>query len=161
MTTKDFRGLGIIDQAIEKQGTDIKNQKRLIWLVIASIILFATVYGLYYYVSRVNPSTSTTTKSKFYDLAEILVSIPNADKNNYLKLKLTICGSDEQLGPQLDNNMPIVRDALITFLRELSPSDIVGSSGTLLIKQEIIKRLNKTLYPARVEDILFKEFMMN
>jgi flagellar FliL protein len=45
-------------------------------------------------------------------------------------------------------------------LRELRQSDLEGSAGTFRVKEELQRRVNIAIYPARVEAVLFKEIMI-
>ena len=56
--------------------------------------------------------------------------------------------------------MPRVMDNFQIFLRELRPSDLEGSAGLYRLKEELVRRINAAIYPARVEAILFKDVLV-
>lgn len=45
-------------------------------------------------------------------------------------------------------------------MRELRPSDLDGSAGMYRLKEELLRRVNMTVYPAKVDAVLFKELLV-
>jgi flagellar FliL protein len=45
-------------------------------------------------------------------------------------------------------------------MRELRPADLEGSAGMFRLKEELLRRVNLTVYPARVDAVLFKELLV-
>ena len=56
--------------------------------------------------------------------------------------------------------MPRVEDMLQTFLRELRPEDLSGSQGTFRLRQEIQRRVNLMIAPAKVNTVLFGDVLI-
>ena len=56
--------------------------------------------------------------------------------------------------------LPRVEDAFQVFMRELRPSDLEGSAGMFRLKEELLRRVNMTVYPAKVDAVLFKELLV-
>ena len=56
--------------------------------------------------------------------------------------------------------MPRLLDLYTTYLREMRPEELRGSSGTQRLREELIARANLVLAPARVNDILFTELLV-
>ena len=50
-----------------------------------------------------------------------------------------------------------VTDAFQTYLRELRPSDLEGSAGLYRLKEELTRRVNAAIEPARINAVLFKD----
>ena len=46
------------------------------------------------------------------------------------------------------------------YLRELRPADLEGSAGLFRLKEELLRRINLSVYPAKVEGVLFKEILV-
>jgi len=57
-------------------------------------------------------------------------------------------------------NLPRIQDMFNTYLRELRPSDLQGSSGIYRLREELLLRVNKAIAPAKVSDILFKKIVV-
>jgi flagellar FliL protein len=55
---------------------------------------------------------------------------------------------------------PRIINDFLTYIRELRKSDLVGSAGMYRLREELIKRVNKAVHPAQVNDIQFKEFFV-
>ncbi len=60
----------------------------------------------------------------------------------------------------IEPRMPRVLDAFQVYLRELRPSDLEGSAGLYRLKEELLRRVNLAVYPASVDNILFKEILV-
>ena len=56
--------------------------------------------------------------------------------------------------------MPRLQDLFTTYLREMRPEELRGSSGTQRLREELIARANLAVAPARVADILFIELLL-
>jgi flagellar FliL protein len=46
------------------------------------------------------------------------------------------------------------------YLRELRPADLEGSAGTFRLKEELLRRVNMAVHPAKVDAVLFKELLV-
>jgi flagellar protein FliL len=60
----------------------------------------------------------------------------------------------------IDGYMPRITDSFNTYLRELRSSDMAGSAGLYRLREELLLRVNKTIYPSKVNDILFRELII-
>jgi flagellar FliL protein len=45
-------------------------------------------------------------------------------------------------------------------MRELRAADLQGSAGLFRLKEELQRRVNIAVYPARVDDVLFKNVIV-
>lgn len=105
-----------------------------------------------------NPGTLRTV---FYDLPEMLVNLNSIGRRpNYLKMQVSLeIGSDvdvtklRDLGPRIVDNFQI-------YLRELRVDDLRGSAGLYRLREELLARVNVTVQPIKVKDVLFKEFLV-
>jgi len=98
----------------------------------------------------------------FVDLPEILVNLsnPSADRTQYLRVKVVLELPEQKMIDQITPIMPRVMDAFQTYLRELRPSDLDGSSGLYRLKEELTRRVNAAIAPSRVNAVLFKEIVV-
>ena len=98
----------------------------------------------------------------YLEIDPIIVNLlPSNSKQSDLKLSITL-----QLNAELDikavkAKFPIIVDNIQFFLRTLREADFNGTSSTLKLKEELIKRINKTTSPIVVKDVLFKEMVIN
>ena len=98
----------------------------------------------------------------FVDLPEILVNLsnPSADRTQYLRIKVVLELPDQKMVEHITPIMPRVMDAFQTYLRELRPSDLDGSAGLYRLKEELTRRVNVSIAPARINAVLFKEIVV-
>lgn len=94
----------------------------------------------------------------FYALPEITVNLSSAEtRASYLRVNISLEFSDESMIKQVQPNLPRVLDAFQVYLRELRIDDLNGSAGLFRLKEELQRRINIAIYPAKVDDILFKD----
>jgi len=97
----------------------------------------------------------------YYDMQEFIVNLNVGSKTpSFLKMTVSLELPGESQIPMIEAKMPRVRDTFQVYLRELRPSDLSGSAGMYRLREELLLRINKTVYPARVNDILFKEILV-
>jgi flagellar FliL protein len=75
-------------------------------------------------------------------------------------MKIVIEVADDQVKGQLAPLMPRVVDAFQTHLREMRPVDFQGSAGLFRLREELTRRVNVAVAPARVNAVLFREIVI-
>ncbi len=121
--------------------------------------------GGYYFLTKKSepkPEAHAAKPAVFVDLPEVLVNLSNAgsERTQYLKIKIVLELADQPMVAQITPVMPRVMDAFQTYLRELRPSDLDGSSGLYRLKEELTRRVNASIAPSRVNAVLFKEIVV-
>jgi flagellar protein FliL len=97
----------------------------------------------------------------FYDMPEMLVNLSvSGTKTAFLKLGVSLELDDETALPELEKLLPRVMDNFQVYLRELRPSDLKGSAGIYRLKEELLYRINSSIKPIQVKDVLFKEMLV-
>ncbi len=97
----------------------------------------------------------------YYNLPEFLVNLNTGSKQtSFIKMKITLEAATDGDADAIDNRMPRITDSFNTYLRELRTSDIAGSAGLYRLREELLLRVNKTIYPSKVNDILFREIII-
>ena len=98
----------------------------------------------------------------FVDLPEVLVNLSNTgnDRTQYLRVRVVLELPDQLLMQQIQPVMPRVLDTFQTYLRELRPTDLDGSSGLYRLKEELTRRVNAAIAPNKVSAVLFKEIVV-
>ena len=56
--------------------------------------------------------------------------------------------------------LPRIEDQFQVFTRELRTTDLEGSAGVYRLKEELLKRVNIAIYPAKIDAVLFKEILI-
>ncbi len=97
----------------------------------------------------------------YYDLPVMILNLATTENRaSYVKLQVALEVSDEKMLKLVEPNMPRVLDAFQTYMRELRVSDLEGSAGIYRLKEELQRRINIAVYPARVDDVLFKNVIV-
>jgi len=97
----------------------------------------------------------------FYELPEQLVNLnASGRRSSFLKVKVTLELQSQEDVLKLEAVMPRIVDNLQVYLRELRAEDLRGSAGTQRLKEELLSRVKVAAQPAVVNDVLFKEFLV-
>lgn len=97
----------------------------------------------------------------FYDLPEMLVNLNTGGrKPSYLKVQIALEMDDASAIEAIEQKLPRVIDNFQVYLRELRVEDLDGSAGMFRLKEELLRRVNLSVAPIRVNDILFKEMLI-
>jgi len=97
----------------------------------------------------------------FYDLPEMLVDL-NTDgrKRTFLKLRVSLELSSPTDTMTVESVMPRIIDNFQVYLRELRLEDLQGAEGIYRLREELLVRVNQAVRPAKVNDVLFKEMLI-
>lgn len=171
MADRDDEDLQPADAAPRKRWSG----KRLVLFVVLPLVLVlgglggAYVAGLFDALLGGNEAEMTATEAGpdpdkpvvFYDLPEILVNLNSGGRQtSYLKLRVALELEDPLAVPNLERLVPRVMDNFQVYLRELRPEDVSGSAGLYRIKEELLYRINTAVRPIKVNDVLFKEMIV-
>jgi flagellar FliL protein len=155
---------------LEDQFKSVKG-KRLI-VIIGSILAIALLMGIYLYFrspadtvsssQKLSDTPKANTNSYFFELPEITTNLaPNNDKESWIKFAMTLQLENSKDQDALDKKIPMIKDSIIVFLREIRSSDLASSGGSMMLKTELLKRINKIMYPIILKDILFREILLD
>lgn len=97
----------------------------------------------------------------FFNLPDITVNLNTADKrSSFMKLSIALELGEKTTDHEIEPFMPRILDAFQVYLREVRPTDLEGSAGMFRLKEELERRINIAIYPARVEAVLFKQILV-
>lgn len=97
----------------------------------------------------------------FYEMPEFLVNLGTTNnKPSFLKMKVTLELKKKSDLKIVESYMPRIVDNFNTYLRELRATDLSGSAGLYRLREEMLMRINQFIAPAKVENILFKEIVV-
>lgn len=146
-----------------------KSKKKLIIIgAVALVVLLGGAVGAYFAFFSKNEEAvaedegSKAAKTKvYYKLPEFLVNLNSGGKQtSFLKTTIVLeLESSLDIQP-LEGELPRLMDALNTYLRELRASDLSGSAGIQRLREELLLRSNKAVEPIKINDILFKEIIV-
>lgn len=97
----------------------------------------------------------------FYDLPEMLVNL-NSDgrQSSFLKIQVSLELGNPEAVPAIEAVLPRIVDNFQVYLRELRPDELSGTKGMVRLKEELLVRVNGAVEPTKVNDILFKEILV-
>lgn len=96
----------------------------------------------------------------FFDLPAILVNLRSDDKPIFLKLVVSLEVKDGDTLKGVEAVLPRVVDQFQTYLRELRVEELSGSSATYRLKEELLRRVKIAAAPLDVNDVLFKDMII-
>ena len=161
----------------EQSRPAVAPKRKILLLLVPIFLVVGTVIGLYF--SGMADSFLTEKPSEeseasvqedkqikegvtFFDIPEILVnlSVRSGQKPIYFKIKVTLEMNSAEDAEQAEKMLPRIIDSLQFYLREMRLEEIQGSIGTYRLKEEINIRLNRILAPIKVNEVLFKEILI-
>lgn len=142
-------------------------KKKMIMIAGAAVAVIALGGGGWFFFLRKKPETAaappvqTVKPVAFVDLPDMTVNLSvGQDRPQYLRVKVALEVTDSKVADQIKPIMPRVVDAFQLYLREMRPSDIEGSAGIFRLRDELTRRVNTAVHPARVNAVLFREIVV-
>lgn len=97
----------------------------------------------------------------FYDLPEMLINLTSGGRRaNFLKISVSLELQSEADVAAVEAVLPRIRDNFQVYLRELRIEDLQGSAGLQRLREELLLRVNAAARPAVIQDVLFKEMLV-
>lgn len=107
------------------------------------------------------PAAPVAGTGVFFDVPELLVNLnTRGRKARHLKIRMALelgSASDQAI---LENVMPRVIDNFQVYLRELRIEDLQGSAGVYRLREELLRRVSAAAAPAQINDVLFREMLV-
>lgn len=154
----------------EEGGAKKGGKKKLIIFGAAGLVGLLAVGGAVWFLflsgggePEVDPNAAPVVEQKpvvFYDLPEMTVNLSTDGRATYLKVRIALEVADQAMVDRISPYLPRILDAFQIYLRELRPADLEGSAGLFRLKEELLRRINLSVYPAKVDGVLFKEILI-
>lgn len=97
----------------------------------------------------------------FMDLPEMLVNLQTQGrKQSFLKIRVALELESPLDRPKVDQVMPRIIDSFQVYLRELRVEDLQGAAGMHLLREELLTRVAAAVKPVKVNDVLFREMLV-
>jgi flagellar FliL protein len=161
------------DETAEDGAEAPKSGKKKLVMIGGALALVAVLGGGgWFFFLKKKPAEEVTAEQAaaaakklitFVEMKDMMVGIsagPQQDRQPILKIKVALEIADPKTADQVKPLLPRVEDAFQVFMRELRPSDLDGSAGMYRLKEELLRRVNVTVYPAKVDAVLFKELLL-
>lgn len=156
------------EEVVEAPKRRLSGKVIVLYIALPLILIGATIGGLFAFgilgssdVAEVDASAVDPASLVFFDLPELLVNLDNGGSQaTYLKLKVSLELHDKKFADDLEPLTPRIIDQFQMYLRELRVEDLSGSAGMFRLKEELLRRVNLSVHPVEVEDVLFKELII-
>lgn len=146
-----------------------KSKKKLLITIIVLVLIIGGGAGAYFAgvipglggnkEEVINPDLVSETK--YIDLDEFLVNLNEpGNRVSFLKMTITVMLPNQRTVNEFNKKLPEIRDAFLVYLRELRSGDLKGSAGMIRLKEELRLRIDRIIEPYKIEDILFKEMIV-
>ena len=146
-------------------------------LLIVSVILLLVVGGFAaaYFTGLVDPVIAWITgddvqeedqvaskgDAVFFPLEEVIVNLNTGGRQStFLKIKISLELADAGDISRIETVMPRIMDNFQVYLRELRIEDLKGAAGMYRLREELLTRVNIAAAPAKINDVLFKEMLV-
>ena len=153
-------------------GEEAPKSKKKLFIIIGGVVLLAAAGGGgWFFLKTPSPeqvaAAEAAAKAKnpvaFVEMKDMMIGMSNGgqqDRQSIMKIKVVLEIADAKAADQVKPLLPRVEDAFQVFMRELRPSDLEGSAGMYRLKEELLRRVNVTVHPAKVDAVLFKELLI-
>jgi flagellar FliL protein len=106
-------------------------------------------------------AASKPKETVFYDLPDMLVNLnTGGKKTSFLKIGVSLQIEAKTDEPKIVAVQPRIIDTFQSYLRELRPEDLRGSAGLYRLREELLIRVSAAAAPIKVDDVLFKEMLV-
>jgi len=141
--------------------------KKLIIIVAAVLALGGGGGGGYFFFFNKKPHEEkpvpvAVKPPTFLDVPELMVNLSSAGagRSHYLKAKVVLEVADQKIADDIKPVLPRVLDTFQTYLREMRSTDLEGSAGLYRLREELTRRVNLAVAPAKINAVLFKEIVV-
>ena len=142
-----------------------KGSKKLLALAGVAVLVCLAAGGGYLFL-RNKPDGLEVHKPKptaFVDVREMTINLgaePHQEQRRVLKFKAALEVHDPKTAAEIQPALPRVEDALQGFLREMRASDLEGSGGMHFVREELLRRVNLAIHPAKVDAVLLRDMLV-
>jgi len=164
------------DDADTSDDTGSKRKKLILFIVIPVLLLIgggvgvAVMLGLFSSKPPVNPDEeqvqveevmAPTVQTTFFEIPDLIVNLNTSGRKSvFLKIKISLEIADPSDIDTINQLLPRIVDNFQVYLRELRVQDLQGSAGMYRLHEELLRRVNIAVRPAKVKDVLFKEMLV-
>jgi flagellar FliL protein len=156
-----------VDNASGEQPSGGK-KKKLIMIGGAVALLAAAGGGGWFMLKKPSAEQAASAEPAkkpiaFLEMKDMMIGITGSgqsERQPIIKIKVVLETADAKVSDEIKPLLPRIEDAFQVFMRELRPSDLEGSAGMYRLKEELLRRVNITVSPAKVDAVLFKELLV-
>jgi flagellar FliL protein len=152
------------------EGEAPQGSKKKLIMIAGAVLLLAGGGGGGYVMMKKKPAAEVEKAAAemkkpivFLDVREMMVNLsnePGQDKSRFAKIKVALELKDAKVESEVKPLMPRIEDTFQVYMRELRASDLAGSAGMYRLREELLRRVNVAIHPARAEAVLFKDVVV-
>jgi flagellar FliL protein len=149
------------------------DRKKLILLIGLPLVLLIAAAAGVYFSGLADPFLKKSEEAKtdappppkpavFLDMPEILVNLNSTGtrRTSFLKVSISLQVESPSDVVKLQTLMPRIVDSFQVYLRELRVEDLKGSAGMYRLREDLLRRINEAARPVKINDVLFKEMLI-
>ena len=111
--------------------------------------------------AKVEEVVVPTVQTTFFEIPDLIVNLNTSGrKSAFLKIKISLEIANPADIDIINQMLPRIVDNFQVYLRELRIEDLQGSAGMYRLHEELLRRVNIAVRPAKVKDVLFKEMLV-
>lgn len=167
----DAEGKPVLDENGQPIPVKKKGKKKLIIIILLVVVLLGGGGAAAWFLKLIphgdggsvseEEAALTAPQITYLDLEPFTVNLNNPGKQvSFLKMTVTLEVPNLATKNAVESKMPRIRDSFQVYLRELRSSDLQGSAGVHRLREELLLRINKAIEPDKINDILFKEIIV-
>lgn len=157
-------GTATEEEVATKRGPFGLSRRMLIIIGAAVGLLLAMGAASYFllFSAPVDEHHAEAPHSFIFNLPTMTVNLKSdtGSTREFMKLTVAIEVESEEVMTKIQPRMAKVIDAFQVYLRELRKSDLEGSAGIYRLKEELRRRINVAIFPAKIDSILFREILV-
>ncbi|WNJ92564.1 flagellar basal body-associated protein FliL [Bosea sp. 685] len=164
---------GKTDEENAGGGEASKPGKKKLIMILGGVLLLSGLGGggWFFFLRHPSPEQMAAAEqakaakkpASFVEMRDMMIGISpggQQDRQPIIKVKVVLEIADAKVSEEIKPLLPRVEDAFQVFMRELRPADLEGSAGMYRLKEELLRRVNVTVYPAKIDAVLFKELLV-
>jgi flagellar FliL protein len=143
-----------------------RSRKKIVFVALTAVLLVGGG-GAYAFLGHFRQNVDADGPVKkpvaFIDIREMTLNLaagPNEDRQRFLKFRVALEVKDPEIVAAIRPLLPRVEDTFQVFVRELRAADLEGSAGLYRLREELLRRVNIAVYPAKVDAVLFKDIVV-
>ena len=155
-----------------EEGSEKKKSGKMKWIIMLLILLLLGGGGYYAYTTYFQDATETAepedaqieetdaSDATVVTLPSFLVNLSDPLGRRYIKLTLDVAVAGEEAATKLETESAKVRDAVILLLSSKTYADLASLESKLLLKNELVTRLNQVIGGSKVVRVYFTELVI-
>jgi len=104
--------------------------------------------------------TNIPTSVSRYALDDFIVNLFHPSEDRFLRIKIEFELEGQDTQKEIEKKLPKIRDSLLMLLSSKSVEEISTLQGKLILKNEIINRINSILSTGHISAVYFTEFII-